>query len=161
MDESVEKEIEYIINSMIKDFDMKCFSDRFAINPSLEYKVKYLREYIKPCLSVPLFKYKVSEEFLREFSDNLDWSEWSTICRTQKLSEKFMRNFNEKLDWFNIFCYQEISDEFIKEFYEKLHRYVWYYTVGDGSNYIYKDGDINFSTAFKNEEIRRRLELIK
>ena len=38
----------------------------------------------------------LSEEFMREFADKLDWS---VISMHQKLSESFLREIRYKIDW--------------------------------------------------------------
>jgi len=60
----------------------------------------------------------LSESFIREFQDKLDWS---SISVYQKLSESFIREFKDKLNWSNISKYQKLSEEFIKEFQYKVN----------------------------------------
>ena len=78
----------------------------------------------------------LSEDFMREFKYNIDWSyalihqkmsenfirehkdfvNWCSISKYQKLSEDFIREFADKVDWNMIFEYQNISENFINEF---------------------------------------------
>ncbi|HNW67143.1 MAG TPA: hypothetical protein PKO10_08080, partial [Aliarcobacter cryaerophilus] len=61
---------------------------------------------------------KLSEEFIREFSDKIYWE---YISEYQKLSEEFIREFANKVDWYYISKYQKLSEEFIKEFSDKVN----------------------------------------
>ncbi|GIX90852.1 uncharacterized protein CDAR_551961 [Caerostris darwini] len=60
---------------------------------------------------------KRSEDFIREFQDKVDWEEIS-IC--QKLSEDFIREFQDKVDWYWISICQKLSEDFIREFQDKV-----------------------------------------
>jgi hypothetical protein len=60
---------------------------------------------------------KLSEEFIREFKDKVDWFH---ISQYQKLSEEFIREFKDKVDWSYISQYQKLSESFIREFKIKL-----------------------------------------
>ena len=61
-------------------------------------------------------------------ADRVNW-EWISIY--QKLSEPFIREFTDKVDLYYISKYQKISIEFQTEFVDKLRRYViaesWHY----------------------------------
>lgn len=58
----------------------------------------------------------LSEDFIREFENELDWSEMSY---NQKFTETFIREFSHKVDWHGIGCSQKISEDFIREFKDK------------------------------------------
>jgi len=60
---------------------------------------------------------KLSEFFIKEFQDKLNW-DWISIY--QKLSEEFMREFQNKGDWYFISKYQILSEDFIREFKDKI-----------------------------------------
>ena len=45
----------------------------------------------------------------------------------QKLSEEFIKEFQNKVDWSNISMYQKLSEEFIKEFKLEIDRDNWFY----------------------------------
>lgn len=60
---------------------------------------------------------KFSEDFIREFSQYVDWVRVSTDMR---LSEDFIREFADKVDWILISYYQLLSDKFINEFEDKI-----------------------------------------
>ena len=60
---------------------------------------------------------KLSESFIREFSDKVDWT---YISWYQKLSESFIKEFCDKVDWYYISKYQQLSEEFIREFSDKV-----------------------------------------
>ena len=59
----------------------------------------------------------LSEDFMREFKDNVHWA---GISIYQKLSESFMREFRDKLDWYWMCRKQNLSYEFISEFRNRL-----------------------------------------
>ena len=59
---------------------------------------------------------KLSEDFIREFKDNVDWY-W--VSSHQKLSESFIREFQDKVDWGRISITQKLSEDFIREFKNK------------------------------------------
>ena len=63
----------------------------------------------------------LTEEFIREFQDNLDLF-W--ISKHQHLSEDFIREFQDKVDWHCISCYQHLSSGFIREFADSVD---WYW----------------------------------
>ena len=63
---------------------------------------------------------KLSEDFIREFQDNVDWI---SISMYQKLSESFIREFQDKVNWGNISWYQKLSENFIREFQYEVS---WY-----------------------------------
>ncbi len=66
---------------------------------------------------------KYSEEEIREYISKNDiiGYEWPIISIYQVLSEEFMREFQNEVNWFGISTYQELSEEFIKEFSEELY----------------------------------------
>ena len=86
---------------------------------------------------------KLSEDFIREFQDNVDWEcismcqnlsesfirefqdnvNWNYISGSQKLSEDFIREFQDDVNWEWISGYQKLSNEFIREFKYKVD---WY-----------------------------------
>lgn len=83
---------------------------------------------------------KLSEEFIRKFSDKVDWRaittyqtlsedfiiefsdkiSWFRVGNYQKLSENFIRENSHKLSWYDISIYQILSDEFIEEFSDRI-----------------------------------------
>jgi len=53
-----------------------------------------------------------------EFKNNVYWE---NISKYQNLSEEFIREFKDLLNWKNIFTYQQnLSEEFIQEFKNKI-----------------------------------------
>ena len=60
---------------------------------------------------------KLSEDFIREFEDNVDWG---CISANQKLSENFIREFQDKVNWLCISAQQKLSEAFIREFQDKV-----------------------------------------
>ena len=61
---------------------------------------------------------KLSEDFIREFQDKVDWD---IISYHQRLSENFIREFEDKVDWGLISHLQTLSEDFIREFKDKVH----------------------------------------
>ena len=66
------------------------------------------------CISA---RQKLSEDFIREFKDNVDWD---CISANQKLSENFIREFQDKVFWYGISECQNLSESFIREFQDKM-----------------------------------------
>jgi hypothetical protein len=64
---------------------------------------------------------KLSESFIREFSDKVDWE---NISQFQKLSEEFIIEFFDKVNWYNISKYQKLSEKFIRENSNKVSWYL-------------------------------------
>ena len=82
----------------------------------------------------------LSEEFIREFKDKVDWEyisisqmlsedfikefqnkvDWTYISECQQLSEDFIKEFQNKVDWKMISSYQKLSEGFIREFKDKV-----------------------------------------
>ncbi len=83
----------------------------------------------------------LTENFIREFQDNVDWywisarqrlSEefieefkdkvyWDLISEFQRLSEDFIREFKDKVDWYGIARGQRLSEDFIREFKDRVN----------------------------------------
>ena len=55
----------------------------------------------------------LSEEFIREFKDEVNWNNISVI---QNLSEDFIREMKNYVDWGLISIRQVLSEDFIREF---------------------------------------------
>lgn len=79
--------------------------------------------FLKNIKKLHISKYlKLSETFIREFQDRVDW-EWISYC--QILSEDFIREFQEDfsgrgicVDWKWISRNQKLSEDFIREFHD-------------------------------------------
>lgn len=63
-------------------------------------------------------KQTLSEDFIREFKDQVSWN-W--ICEKQNLSEDFIREFRDKVNWICISQFQKLSPEFFIEFKDKVN----------------------------------------
>ena len=61
--------------------------------------------------------YKLSEEFIREFQNEVVWD---NISYFQTLSEDFIREFQDKVNWNFISIHQTLSEGFIIEFEDKI-----------------------------------------
>ena len=99
----------------------------------------------------------LSEEFIREFQDSVDWynisryqtlSEgfireyqdrvyWNEISFEQTLSEDFLREFENRIIWETASQTQNMSDEFLIEFQKKIF-WEWYFDSQDASFEIMK-----------------------
>jgi hypothetical protein len=64
---------------------------------------------------------KLSEEFIKDFQDNINWD---NISACQKLSKEFIKEFQDKVSWDYISTYQKLSEDFIKEFQNNIY---WIY----------------------------------
>src|SRR5574344_1543872 len=124
------------------------------LNKELNTDYKSINEVNWVCISI---YQKLSEDFIREFQDNVDWNcisqsqklsedfirefqnkvYWNWISQSQKLSENFIREFKNEVNWVCISIYQKLSEDFIKEFNLKI----------DEDNWIYK------TSEFKKEQI--------
>ena len=82
---------------------------------------------------------KLSEDFIREFKNNVDWYR---ISFNQKLSEDFIREFQNKVYWEYISIYQKLSEDFIREFQNKVY---WEYIS------IYQKLSEDFIKEFQDE----------
>jgi hypothetical protein len=64
-----------------------------------------------------VFEYnQVSETFLRKHHSEFDREVWSVISAFQELSEDFMCEFKDELDWIEISQNQRFSEEFAVQF---------------------------------------------
>jgi hypothetical protein len=93
-----------------------------------EYPEDFFRKYVNRLnwKRLPSFVYcKLSEEFLDEYKDYVDFEMVSRYCY---LSEGFIRRHSTVLDWNYICQTQSLSNEFMDEFYE----YLWF-------DYIFQD----------------------
>ena len=59
----------------------------------------------------------LTEEFIREFQNEVDWE---LISSNQELSENFIREFQDKVCWFWISYFQNLSNKFIIEFKDRI-----------------------------------------
>ena len=111
--------------------------------------------------------YTLSEEFIREFQDQIDWRNVSTY---QKMTENFIREFEDKVCWYRVPTSQSLSDRFVIEYNNKVDwEFYFYYTEGSFpimKKYISKTNHKNcseFKTKHLNqkqkEEIERLLKL--
>ena len=58
-------------------------------------------------------KDKLSEEFIREFQDNVIWQ---YICEHQTLSKDFLNEFKDRIIWSCYFVSKEVEYEIMKSF---------------------------------------------
>ena len=79
--------------------------------------------------TISSYKRLLSEEFIREFKDNVDWD---MISNYQTLSEDFIREFKDNVNWLyisrNSNLKYKLSEDFIREFKDKLY---WYFISTD------------------------------
>jgi hypothetical protein len=74
---------------------------------------------------------KLSEEFIREFQDKVDWVR---ISKSQKLSESFICEFKDKVDWMYISGYQTLSDDFLNKYKKNIDWEFYFYQ--NAANYL-------------------------
>jgi hypothetical protein len=69
-------------------------------------------------------RHQLSENVLRSIIKKVKLNNdlFRTLSQYQSLSEEFMREFQDKLDWNWISCRQIISNDFINEFKHKLNK---------------------------------------
>lgn len=71
---------------------------------------------------VDIFEYqKLSENFIRKYAELYDNDIWSVISRCQTLSEDFIIEFKDKVNWYDISGDQKFSEEFALKFHNKLY----------------------------------------
>jgi len=100
----------------IESFTSKDWTD-FCCG-DIELGEDFMREFSDKIDWVEVSKYQVlSESFIREFCDKVYWL---NISRFQTLSEGFIREFCDKVLWVDICCCQSLSEEFIREFIDKI-----------------------------------------
>lgn len=64
--------------------------------------------------SILLGRNSFDENLLREMAPNFSTQKcWSIVCEKQKLSESFIHEFADKVDWENIALYQKVSGKFL------------------------------------------------
>ena len=68
-----------------------------------------------------IFEYNiVPETFLHKYSSEFDSEVWSVVSAFQELSEDFMCEYKDKLDWEEISQNQRFSKEFATRFKDKI-----------------------------------------
>ena len=88
------------------------------ISKSKKLSEEFIREFKEQVNWVRISRYQnLSEDFIREFQDSLFWN---IISGTQTLSEEFIREFRYKVDWISISESQKISELFIREFKDSV-----------------------------------------
>ena len=83
----------------------------------IDYRILDTRYLIMSCT--------LSEDILRDLvnSRNLTKSHWHWITCRQKLSEDFIKEFSDEVDFDWVVAYQDVSEEFIELFQDKIN---WY-----------------------------------
>ena len=126
MKKGLKKEIEQIIIDMDLNCSIEQFKDKvkfnwFRINIYHKLSEDFIREFKDYVDWRWISEYqKLSESFIREFKDEVYWG---YISMDQKLSEEFIREFKDKAVWYRISEYQKLSEDFIREFKDKVN---WY-----------------------------------
>jgi hypothetical protein len=59
----------------------------------------------------------LSEDFIREFADKLNWLH---VSRNSRLSENVIRDFKDQVDWPAVSMSQQLSEPFIEEFCDRI-----------------------------------------
>jgi len=101
----------------------KDFENKLKVDPSLGHVEALSEDFIREFqdkvdwISVS-YHQKLSEDFIREFQDKVYWP---SVSSYQKLSEDFIREFKDKVYWSHVSCYQKLSEDFIREFKDKVN----------------------------------------
>ena len=100
----------------MNDYRQKLLAEKNIVIPENE---------ITPKEWSSISKSRLTEDFIREFQNQVDWV---YISSYQRLSEDFIREFEHKVDWVRISIHQILSDEFILEFRDSMDwdRYLFY-----------------------------------
>lgn len=113
---------------------------RYIINLIIDNKVD-VDVNLLCCFSGPNLYKHVSESFLREFKDYVNWERaityfkfseefikfelpnknWNFISLYQKLSESFIEEFKDKVNWDQICRTQKLSYNFIKKHHKEVN----------------------------------------
>ena len=106
---------------------------------------EFIREFQDEVSWIDISTVPISLEFIREFQDKV---KWYNICQYQILTEDFIREFQDRMFWDYISTNQDVSDEFLLEFKDNIH-WSWYF----------KDRKISF-WLIKNLILKRKLKKI-
>jgi hypothetical protein len=114
-----QKIIEYINSTCNTDYKSMEEVDWWHISMYQKLSEDFIREFSdKVKWSVISIHQKLSEDFIREFKKKVDWE---VISQYQKLSEDFIREFQNKVDWICISIFHKLSEDFIRDFQDKVH----------------------------------------
>jgi hypothetical protein len=106
---------------MLKDIESICklYKIKFDISQYQKLSEEFIKEFQDKVNweSVSIYQ-KLSEEFIKEFQDKVNWE---SVSIYQKLSEEFIKEFQDKVDWYFVSANQKLSEEFIKEFQDKVN----------------------------------------
>ncbi len=131
MTETLKKEIKLLmwkINPLRLNYSVdKLFKKTSMYDILKKYKVskEFLRHYIDIRYIAgpdwnPVHLQKLSEQFMRDFKDRLEWM-W--VCIHQNLTESFMREMKDYVKWSYAAENQKMSPDFILEFSHRLNYY--------------------------------------
>jgi len=119
------EKLDYINKELGTDYKSLEMIDWLSISKYQKLSENFIREF-KDNVDWPLISsyQKLSEDFIREFKGEVSWY-WISLY--QKLSEDFIREFKHKVNWLYISAYQKLSENFIREFRDKVD---WLYVSG-------------------------------
>lgn len=105
-------EIHFIFMSykVTEDFMRKIFY-KFGPPPSMKYHKGCINDWIH-------WQSNISESFLRQFKDYIDWEEISI----KLISNDFLREFKDDLDWTRVSMNHKFDLKLTKEFKDKVRR---------------------------------------
>ena len=63
---------------------------------------------------------KKLEEWMKRPLNNWTKRDWSFLCHSKDISEEFIREFQDEVNWKHIYRYQKLSEDFIREFKNKI-----------------------------------------
>lgn len=113
----------------LREFKDKIDWQRYFYNHTPTQKfVEEFRDVIP--LSTVIYKVKMTEDFIRRYRIELEkyYSFWSSICETQDLSEEFIEEFADKVNWKVISYRQKLSRRMIEKYADKLD---WKYMIAN------------------------------
>ena len=131
MTESLKKEIRKLmfrINPLRLNYSTDRLTHKIGMYDILKrYTVseEFLRYYIENRYIAgpnwwPVYRQKLSEQFMRDFRDRIDWM---SICICQNLTESFMREMKDYVKWNYAAENQKMSKDFIIEFHDRINYY--------------------------------------
>lgn len=105
----------------IDDINVTDILEAWHFNLSEEFIERLLSLVDNDYIWFDIFEYhKLSENFIRKYVEQYDNDIWSVISKYQTLSEDFIIEFKDKVDWYDISGKQKFSEEFALKFHNEL-----------------------------------------
>lgn len=114
---------EEIINEFHSDFLQENSMFIFSLTAFNKFSESFIRKNIKNFkLNSLLITQELSEDFLRECTQEITDDGWKYLAEYQKLSFDFIIDFEEKLDLYTVLSKQKVPIDFIEERVDKLKK---------------------------------------